>query len=75
MINAKIRLNEGKDEISAVELTKEVMRKGVAISGFFDHSKAAERYVILSIDAEGSTREWYLPYYYRRTNEKDKCAN
>ena len=68
MVKRVVLLNEQSEKLTAEELTLRIDRKGVTATGFFEHSKASERYVILSVSDGGVTREWYLPYYYRRTN-------
>ena len=68
MLTEKIELNEGKEKVTVKELTDMVNEKGVKVTGFFDHKKASERYVILSVDCNGKEKEWYVPYFYRRTN-------
>lgn len=68
MVNSVVLLNENKERLTSEDLTVRVGCEGVRVTGFFDHTKATERYVILSV-ADGDTmREWYLPYYYRRTD-------
>ena len=68
MVKRVVLLNEQSEKLTAEELTLRVDRKGVTATGFFEHSKASERYVILSVSDGDATKEWYLPYYYRRTN-------
>lgn len=68
MIDQKTMLNEGNEEISAEALTGMINDRDIKVEGFFDHKKASERYVIISLRDDAKTREWYLPYYYRRTN-------
>lgn len=54
--------------LTAEELTRMVDDKDVKVIGFYDHKKASERYVVVSVASDGEEREWRLPYYYRRTN-------
>lgn len=68
MLTQTTELNEGKENVTAKELTDMVDNKNVYVTGFFDHTKASERYVIISVDCDGYEKEWYVPYFYRRTN-------
>lgn len=68
MLDLNVKLNEGEEEISTVELAKMIGDPDIRVMGFFDHKKASERYVIISIRSNVTEKEWYLPYYYRRTN-------
>lgn len=68
MVNRVAVLNEKSESLTSEDLTVKIGRRGVKVTGFFDHTKAAERYVILSICDGHSTREWYLPYCYRRAD-------
>ena len=68
MINQVVLLNERKEKLTAAELTVKIGLKDVAATGFFEHTRASERYVVLSVVDGGVAKEWYLPYYYRRTN-------
>ena len=67
MLNGETELNENS-KVTAEELTEMVNDKSVKVIGFFDHTKASERYVVISVDCDGSKKEWYIPYFYRRTN-------
>lgn len=68
MLNKTIEFNEGKEKATAEEITNMVNEKSVRVTGFFDHTKASERYVVILVDSDGGTREWCVPYFYRRTN-------
>lgn len=68
MVDRVVLLKGKSESLTSEDLTVKIGRRGVKATGFFDHTKATERYVILSICDGCSTREWYLPYYYRRTN-------
>lgn len=67
------RLAESKT-LTAEELTKMVGDKDLKVIGFYDHKKASERYVVVSVASDDGTREWRLPYYYRRTNVRVDTA-
>ncbi|MGN0846761.1 MAG: hypothetical protein ACI4RA_05190 [Kiritimatiellia bacterium] len=66
MVRHSIILNG--ENLTASELTMKIGRKDIQILGFFDHTKASERYVVASVIDGGLWKEWYIPYYYRRTN-------
>lgn len=68
MVEGATLLNDKSEKLTAQELTDMIGLSKVKAIGFFNHTKATERYVILSVDDAGTTKEWYLPYYYRRTN-------
>lgn len=68
MLADTTELNEGKETITTKELTEMVNDRRVTAIGFFDHTKASERYVIISVVCSGFSKEWYIPYFYRRTN-------
>lgn len=68
MVDHVALLNEKSESLTSEDLTVKIGRRDVRATGFFDHTKATERYVILVIGDGASSREWYLPYYYRRTN-------
>lgn len=74
MIRRDVLLNDGSERLTAEELTLRIDRKGVTATGFFEHAKASERYVILSISDGSASKEWYLPYCYRRTNVRIDSA-
>jgi len=54
--------------LSTSELTMKVGCKQMEAVGFFDHAKATERYAIVAVTDGLISKEWYVPYYYRRTN-------
>ena len=57
MINQVALLNEQKEKLTAEELTVKIGLKGVAVTGFFEHTKASERYVVLSVVDGGVAKE------------------
>lgn len=68
MVKRVVLLNGQSEELTAEELTLKLNLKGVTATCFFEHAKASERYVIISVSDGTESKEWYLPYYYRRTN-------
>lgn len=78
MLAETTELNDGNEKVSAKELTEMVNNKSVKVSGFFDHTKASERYAVITVKCDGIEKEWYVPYFYRRTNlfidTKEKLA-
>jgi len=61
-------LDNGARELSASEMTKAVSDSNTVVLGFYDHKKASEKYVIVRYTHSGVSREWVIPYQYRRTN-------
>lgn len=67
-METEIYLNQGKEQLTAENLTRMIDDKDVEVIGFWTHTKATESYVILSVFVDEAKREWYVPYVYRRTN-------
>ena len=61
-------LDEGTSTVSSDELNAKVADSDINILGFAEHSKASEKYVVAEYRFNGRWKEWYIPYYYRRTN-------
>jgi len=59
--------NESK-MYSAIEITEAVADSGISVVGFFFHRKASEKYVVTTYREEGFSKEWLIPYLYRRTD-------
>lgn len=68
MILNKVKLENGTKTVTADSLTMMVSDSSLNVTGFFDHTKASERYVIVSVRSGANRKTWYLPFYYRRTN-------
>ena len=68
MLAKSVELNDGTEKVTTEMLTGMLGDVDLKVVGFFDHTKASERYVIVSSFESKSWREWYLPFYYRRTN-------
>lgn len=64
----EISLNRETEKISVDKLTALIGDSDIKVLGFWNHTKATESYILLSICDTGECREWYVPYVYRRTN-------
>lgn len=73
-MTTEILLNDGKEALTTEALTAMIGDADIKAVGFYDHTKATERYVVLSVADEGGAKEWCLPYYYRRTNVRIDTA-
>ncbi len=68
----RIKMSEDELTFTAEELTEmmknQVKNDTVKVLGFYNHSKAGERYVLFDlVNADHSLSQWAIPYSYRRT--------
>ena len=56
MVDHVALLNEKSESLTSEDLTLKIGRRDVRATGFFDHTKATERYVILVIGNGASSR-------------------
>lgn len=61
-------LKNATEQLTAEGLSKRINDEPLKVIGFWEHRKATERYVILTIRNGTGVKEWYIPYVYRRTN-------
>ena len=63
-----ILLENGTKRETAASVTKAVGDDETTVLGFAVHTKASEKYVVVSYRRVPDARQWVIPYQYRRTN-------
>ena len=64
MIHSTVKLEGETKTCTAPELTMKIRDPDINVIGFYEHTKASEKYVVVWY----VNRRWPVPYEYRRTN-------
>lgn len=67
-IEKDVALENGTRMYNATEITEAVADSDIRVIGFFVHKKASEKYAVTLYREKGCSKEWLIPYQYRRTN-------
>lgn len=67
-LDSYVCLEDGKKLESAREMTKAVADPDIRVSGFYVHKKASEKYVVATYNHGRNSKEWVIPFQYRRTD-------
>ena len=67
-LEREVLLENGTKSVSKEEVTFAISDGQTSVRGFYVHSKASEKYVVVSFGVGNHPKEWVIPYQYRRTN-------
>ncbi len=67
-LEREVILENGTIRVSKEEVTSAVADGQTLVKGFYIHTKASEKYVVVCFGHSVKAKEWVIPYQYRRTN-------
>lgn len=67
-LKQEVILENGTKTVSKEEVTFAIADGQTSVRGFYVHTKASEKYVVVSFGMGSHPKEWVIPYQYRRTN-------
>ena len=69
-MDAETKLDAGRTTLTTATLNSMITDTHLEAIGFWNHSKASERFVVVRKTKTVGNFQWFLPYYYRRTNTR-----